>query len=209
MSSTGIPLSTSFLTINATIADERANSYVLASDFTAYWTNHWNLTLSAQMLALTVPRVEMLLVQACRIIETVHFTEPVDPLADYHLVYDSRQQQIRSVKTNYGRPQKYNYFQFLQFPRTLDIYQDGTLYIPYPIQAAQCEQAAYLYTFDTTIIEDSLQGLSSQAVNVSGVSISQRYRANGSMLCAEARNYVKPYVIEPKPEKVMAATAGI
>jgi len=150
MANTGIPLSTSFLQLNSVIADERANSYVTAADFAAYWTNHWNGTLAATMLALTVPQTEMLLVQACRIIETLHFTEPVDPLADYHLVYDSRQQQIRSVKTNYGRPQKYNYFQFLQFPRTLDIYQDGTLYIPYPVQAAQCEQAAYLYTFDTT-----------------------------------------------------------
>jgi hypothetical protein len=195
MANTGIPLSTSFLQLNNVIADERANSYVTAADFAAYWTNHWNGTLAATMLALTVPQTEMLLVQACRIIETLHFTEPVDPLADYHLVYDSRQQQIRSVKTNYGRPQKYNYFQFLQFPRTLDIYQDGTLYIPYPVQAAQCEQAAYLYTFDTTLLEDSLQGLSRQAINVSGVSISQTIRPKGSMLCAEAYNYVKYLLI--------------
>lgn len=195
MSTPGIPLATSFLTIDPTIAGERSNSYITADDFTAYWTNHFNLTLAATMLALTVPQIEMLLVQACRTIESIHFTEPVDPLADYHLVYDSRQQQIRSVKTNYGRPQKYNYFQFLQFPRTLDIYQDGTLYIPYPIQAAQCEQAAYLYSFDTTVIEDGLQGLDRQAINVGGVSISQHIRTKGSMICASAYNMVKPFII--------------
>lgn len=195
MSSTGIPLSTSFLTLNATIADERANSYVTAVDFTAYWTNHFDLVTAAIMLALTTPQIEMLLVRAARTIDSIHFTEPVDPLADYHLVYDSRQQQIRSVKTNYGRPQKYNYFQFMQFPRTIDVYQDGTLYIPYPIQAAQCEQAAYLYSFDTTIIEDGLQGLSRQAINVSGVAISQTIRTKGSLICAAAYDMVKPYII--------------
>ena len=195
MSSTGIPLSTSFLTLNATIADERANSYVTAVDFTAYWTNHFDLVTAAIMLALTTPQIEMLLVRAARTIDSIHFTEPVDPLADYHLVYDSRQQQIRSVKTNYGRPQKYNYFQFMQFPRTLDVYQDGTLYIPYPIQAAQCEQAAYLLSFDTTIIEDGLQGLSRQAINVSGVAISQTIRTKGSLICAAAYDMCKPYII--------------
>jgi len=59
----------------------------------------------------------------------------------------------------------------------------------------QCEQAAYLYTFDTTLLEDSLQGLSRQAINVSGVSISQTIRPKGSMLCAEAYNYVKYLLI--------------
>jgi hypothetical protein len=195
MSSTGIPLATSFLTLNATIADERANSYVTAADFTAYWTNHFDLTTSATMLALTTPQIEMLLVRAARTIDSIHFTEPVDPLADYHLVYDSRQQQIRSVKTNYGRPQKYNYFQFMQFPRTLDVYQDGTLYIPYPIQAAQCEQAAYLFSFDPSIIENSLQGLASEAINVSGVALSQKYRAKGSIISAYAYDLCKPYII--------------
>jgi len=196
MATPGIPLSTSFLTINATIADERANSYVLASDFTAYWTNHFDLVTSATVLALTTSQIEMLLVRACRTVDSLHFTEPVDPLADYHLVYDSRQQQIRSVKTNYGRPQKYNYFQFLQFPRTLDIYQDGTLYIPYPIQAAQCEQAAWLYSFDNTVLADGIQGLVRQAINVGGVALSQAIRSKGSMMSPDAYDMCKPYLIQ-------------
>lgn len=78
MATPGIPLATSFLTLNAVIADERANSYCTAADFTAYWTNHFNLTLAATVLALTVTQIEMLLVQACRTIESIHFTEPVD-----------------------------------------------------------------------------------------------------------------------------------
>lgn len=183
----------SFITLNATIADERANSYVTVQNFQDYWNQHWDATTAASMLAITDPT--LLLVRACRTIETLHFTEPVDPLADYHLVYDSRQQQIRSVKTNYGRPQKYNYYQHLQFPRTLDIYQDGTLYIPPEIQAAQCEQAAYEFSFDTSILENSLQGVDRDAINVGGVSLSQHIRAKGSMICAASYNMCKPYLI--------------
>jgi hypothetical protein len=183
----------SFATINAVVADERANSYVDILTFQAYWNQHWDQVTGASMVAIVDPT--LLLIRACRTIETLHFTEPVDPLADYHLVYDSRQQQIRSVKTNYGRPQKYNYYQHLQFPRTLDVYQDGTLYIPPEILAAQCEQAAYEFTFDTSILETSLQGVDRDAVNVGGVSISQHIRAKGSMICAAAYNMCKPYVI--------------
>lgn len=184
---------TPLFTLNTTIADERANSYAALADFQDYWGQHYDLATAAVMLA--IPDPTLLLISACRIIETVHFTEPVDPLSDYHLVYDSRQQQIRSVKTNYGRPQKYNYYQMLQFPRTLDIYQDGTLYIPPAIIAAQCEQAAYQFTFDTSTLETSLQGIDREAINVGGVSISQHIRPKGSMLSAAAYNFCKPFII--------------
>jgi hypothetical protein len=183
----------SFITLNATIADERANTYVTMQQFQDYWTQHWDATTAAAMLAIVDPT--LLLVRACRTIETLHFTEPVDPLADYHLVYDSRQQQIRSVKTNYGRPQKYNYYQHLQFPRTLDIYQDGTLYIPPEIEAAQCEQAAYEFAFDASTLSDSLQGIDRSAINVGGVALSQHVRAKGSMISPVAYNMAKPYII--------------
>jgi len=186
-------MSTPLFTINSTIADERANSYAAILDFQEYWGQHWDAVTSGLMLAITDPT--LLLIRACRTIETLHFTEPVDPLADYHLVYDSRQQQIRSVKTNYGRPQKYNYYQHLQFPRTLDVYQDGTLFIPPEIIAAQCEQAAYEYVFDASTLADSLQGIDRSAINVGGVALSQHVRSKGSMIGPAAYNLCKPYLI--------------
>lgn len=182
-----------FFTINATLADERANSYVTVAEFQDYWSQHYDATTAATMLAIDDPT--LLLVRACRTIETLHFTEPVDPLADYHLVFDSRNQQIRSVKTNYGRPQRYNYFQHLQFPRTLDVYQDGTLFIPPEILGAQCEQAAYLFTFDPSILETRLQGVERDAIAVGGVSLSQHIKAKGTMLCAAAFDMCKPYLV--------------
>lgn len=136
-----------------------------------------------------------LLIRACRSIETLRFTEPVDPLAAFHLVFDTRTQQTRSVKTNYGRPQRFNYWQHLQFPRTLDIYQSGTLYVPPEIMAAQCEQAAYEFTFDTSILETRLQGVEREAVSVGGVSISQHLKGKGTIVCAVAYNMAKPYLM--------------
>lgn len=182
-------------TLSTTLADERANSYIDVEDLNAYWSAHWDTATAATIAALSSQQASILLIRACRTIETLHFTEPVDPLADYHLVYDSRQQQIRSVKTNYGRPQKYNYYQHLQFPRTFDIYQDGTLYIPPEICFAQAEQCAYELTFDPSILETSLQGVTHDSVNVNGIAISQRITPKGTMLSSTAYSLCKPYLI--------------
>jgi len=70
-------------TINSTIADERANSYAAVTDFQEYWGQHYDAVTSATMLA--IPDPTLLLIRACRTIETLHCTEPVDPLADYTL----------------------------------------------------------------------------------------------------------------------------
>jgi hypothetical protein len=182
-------------TLNCTLADERANSYIDGADLNTYWGDHWDTVTAALIAALSPTAAVTLLMRACRSIETLHFTEPVDPLADYHLVYDSRQQQMRSVKTNYGRPQKWNYYQHLQFPRTLDCYQDGTLFVPPEVCLAQAEQAAYELSFDPSILQTSLQGVTHDSVNVSGIAISQRISPKGSMVSPIALNMLKPYLI--------------
>jgi hypothetical protein len=184
------------LTLNATLADEKANTYVDLTYANDYWTQHIDSVSAAQWAAYSDAQQTLLLIQACRVIETLHFTEPVDPLADFHLVYDSRNQQIRSVKTNYGRPQKYNYYQHLQFPRTLDVYSDGSLYIPEEIKMAQCEQAIYTANFDPSILATRLQGVTHDVINVGGVSLSQKIDANGSMVSPLALQFCKPYFIK-------------
>ena len=181
--------------LNVTVADERANSYIDTTDLLTYWGDHWDTATAALITALTTTMQTILLIRACRTIETLHFTDPVDPLADYHLVYDSRQQQIRSVKTNYGRPQKWNYYQHLQFPRTLDVYQNGQLYIPPEICFAQAEQCAYELTFDPSILETSIQGVTHDSVGVSGISVAQRINPKGSMISPTAYNMAKPFLI--------------
>lgn len=184
------------LVLNSTISDEKANSYIDVAYCDDYWNSHFDSVSSAQWLTLTAAQKNQLLVKACRILETMHFTEPVDPLSDYHLVYDSRNQQIRSVKTNYGRPQKYNYYQHLQFPRTFDVYADGTLYIPEEIMMAQCEQAVYVLNFDPTIISNRMQGVTHDSINVGGVAVSQKLDPNGSMVSPVAYQMCKPFLIK-------------
>lgn len=181
--------------VNATVADEFSNSYVDQPYADAYWSQHWDTVSAGQWLALSGPQKASLLVQACRILETLRFTEPVDPLSEFHLVYDSRNQQIRSMKTNFGRPEKYYYQQKLQFPRTIEIHMNGALFIPEEILFAQCEQTIYLMNFDQTVLANRLQGISHDSLNVGGVAISQKLEARGSMISPVAYNYCKPYLL--------------
>lgn len=184
------------ITFDNTLSGEFANSYADVAFADDYWANHWDTVSAGKWDALTDPQKERVLIQATRIIDTLRFTEAVDPLQEYHLVYDSRNQQIRSVKTNYGRPQKYDYIQHLQFPRTLDVHLDGSVYVPEEIMMAQCEQAVYLLSFDSSVLATRLQGVSHDALNVGGVSISQRLEANGSMMSPVALQFCKPYLIK-------------
>lgn len=189
-------MTTPTITLNNTVADERANSYVDSAYADLYWADHWDTVSAAKWAALSSAQKNRLLIQACRIIDTLRFTEAVDPLQEYHLVYDSRNQQIRSVKTNYGRPQKWAYEQHLQFPRTLDVYLDGTVYIPEEIMFAQCEQAVFMLSLDTSVIANRLQGVSHDSLNVGGIAISQKLEAGGSMIAPVALNFCKPYLIK-------------
>lgn len=183
------------LTLDTTIAGEKANSYIDANYLSDYWGAHYDTVTAGKVALLTDDQVTQTLIQATRIIETLHCTEPVDPLSDWHLVYDSRNQQVRSVKTNYGRPQKWNFYQRLQFPRTTDIYSDGTLYLPPEVQIAQAEQVGYIINFDPTIMANRLQGVSHDSINVGGVAISQKLEPNGSMLSPVAYQFMKPFLI--------------
>lgn len=183
------------LTLDTTIAGEKANSYIDANYLSDYWGAHYDTVTAGKVALLSDDQTTQTLIQAARILETLHCTEPVDPLSDWHLVYDSRNQQVRSVKTNYGRPQKWNFYQRLQFPRTTDLYSDGTLYIPPEVQIAQAEQVGYMINFDPTIIANRLQGVSHDSINVGGVAISQKLEPNGSMISPVAYQFMKPFLI--------------
>lgn len=183
------------IVINDTMSDEYANSYCDQVYADSYWAQHWDTVSAAQWAALPDNTKAGLLVQACRLVETLRFTEPVDPLSEYHLVYDSRSQQIRSLKTNFGRPEKFLFQQKLQFPRTIEVDMQGVVFIPEEIKFAQCEQTIYIINFDQTILANRLQGISHDALNVGGVSISQKLEARGTMLSPVAYNFCKPYLL--------------
>ncbi len=184
------------ITVNDLIGDEQSNSYASLEYANQYWAQHWDVNSAAQWAALTIAQQSALLVQSCRILESLRFTEPVDLLAQWQLVYDTRTGQIRSAMTNFDRPQKYWYQQRLQFPRTLEVYLSGVNYIPEEIMFAQCEQCVYLLNLDTSVLSNRLQGISHDQLSVGGVQISQKLEAKGTMVSPVALSYCKPYLLK-------------
>ena len=72
--------------LNNTVMDEYANSYADVAYADGYWEQHWDQVSAALWNNLPNDNVKAgLLVQACRSIEALRFTEPVDPLAEYQL----------------------------------------------------------------------------------------------------------------------------
>src|ERR1700675_4761813 len=107
------------LTLDTTLADMYANSYITVAYADDYWSNHYNSTKAAQWLALNTGQKGNLLIQACRTIETARFTENVRLRDGYPLLYDRRTRVVVQLNDQI-QPVKYYYYQRLQFPRNLD-----------------------------------------------------------------------------------------
>jgi hypothetical protein len=184
--------------VDATVGGTSSNSYVDLEYANSYWEQHWDVNSASQWNALSDPQKSSLLVQACRIIETLRFTYPVDPTGEFRLEVDYAQQQIRSVKNCDSRPQKYVYNQKLQFPRTFEAYLEGEVYVPDTIKIAQCEQCVYMLNVDTSVLTSRLQGVISDSLSVGGIQISQRFApggATGTLVSPVALQYCKPLMI--------------
>ena len=117
------------LTINNTLNDPYANSYVDVAYCDAYWLQHYNAVKASQWAALGAPQKISLLVAACRVIETARFTAPAYLRRPLQLDYSRR---TRTVITMADRltPAKWLYTQRLQYPRNLDVdLTDGHLFV--------------------------------------------------------------------------------
>lgn len=185
------------ITLDNTIGGLESNSYVDVPYFIDYWTNHYNATLSAQVLALTAIQKTYLLVRSCRIIESLRFTRPVSR-TDYQLRYNRLTGTVVDMSYLTREPVKFAYYQKLQFPRNLDIHiEDGTFIIPESILMAQCEQAAYLLNFDETAIANRLQGITLDKTGVGRqqVDLTQEYGQNGSMISPMAYEFLRAYLL--------------
>lgn len=191
------------MTLDNTLAGETANSYCSLDYADAYWTAHYNATLSAQWLALAEPQKIMLLVQACRSIERIRFVIPTT-LPNYALHYDRRSGKV--VDLNLSRdPVRYYYYQKLQFPRNLDIYYEqappptpiGSLYMREEPMNAQCEQAVYLLNVDTSAVANKLMGITLETIGLGKQQIqqTQQYGGNGTLLSPVAVEIVSPLMV--------------
>lgn len=185
-------------TLVTDLSGEQSNSYVDITYADDYWNNHFNAMKISQWAALSAGAKANLLVQACKVIETARFTEPIDFFTPYHLMIDPVTGQIRSVKRLMDRPQRLNFYQRLQFPRTDTVYwaSGGAPYIPEEIKMAQCEQALYLLNLDETVVANSLMGLRSENINVGAVIVDQSYSSGGTLYSPIAKSFVTPYLLK-------------
>lgn len=185
------------ITLDASVGGLESNSYVDATYLEDYWTNHYNVTLSAQVLALSTVQHDYLLVRACRVIESLRFTRAVSR-TDYQLRYNRLTGTVVDLSYLTREPVKFAYYQKLQFPRNLDVkIEDGSYIIPEAVQMAQCEQAAYLINLDETAIANRLQGVTMDKVGVGRqqIDLTQEYTSNGSMIAPMAYEMLRPYLL--------------
>jgi hypothetical protein len=174
------------------IFSDYATSYVSLAFAADYFAKHYRPAYTTQWGALSADQQGMALNAACRQIEQFRFVDRqelphyrffVDPVKGRVLEYTPRRDAV-----------KYNYYQSLQFPRSVDIHQDGTVFIPMEMQWAQCEQAIYLLNFDETLLSNARQGLSINSVKVGSISVYQHLNSGGDNLSPTALSYIRPYL---------------
>jgi hypothetical protein len=155
-------------TLVSTLMSEVANSYVDLAYADAYWEDDYRANLSAQWAALSDGQKTSALVDACDVLESLRFTLP-NGMRDYSLfLRPQRTQLLQGMLIVSMKPYKLIYSQRLQFPRNLDVYVSeppspelmGQPYIPESIKEAQCEQAAFLLTFDEGTYQNRLMASS-------------------------------------------------
>lgn len=185
------------VTLNNTIADQFANSYVDQTYADDYWGDHWDTVKADAWNALTDEQKTRLLIRATRVIDTARFTIPVNSYNDYsNLSYDRATGTLRFTYLDREVPRKFYYYQALQFPRTLDRSLTGTLFIPEPVFMAQCEQCAYSLAFDDGVISNRIQGVSRDSTTVGTIKVEQTTYAVGSELAPAALEFLKPYILK-------------
>lgn len=173
-----------------------ATSYLSLEGATTYFANHYKAAYAVQWAALNAGQQGVLLNTACRQIEQFRFVDrQAVPTYRYFVqpAVDGTKGSVL-VLTPRRDPIKYNYYQSLQFPRSVDVHQDGTVFIPMEMQWAQCEQAIYLLNFDETLLSNARQGLSINSVKVGGISVYQHLNSGGDNLSPTALSMVRPYL---------------
>lgn len=189
-------------TLNATMSDQFANSYVDQAYADAYFAGHVNATKAAAWTALSNDQKVSALIQATWVIEQLKFTVPTVPW-DASLQYDNiLHKYYYSSPAIPGSAIKYSSLQSLQFPRNVDTNYSG-VFIPEAVKDAQCEQAVYLVTADEDSLSKSLSGIVSESFSGGGVTISTRYASGsgggsasgGSLLAPLTKQFLNPFIL--------------
>lgn len=185
------------LTLDTTLSGEFSNSYCDLTFANQYFANHYDSTKTAAWQALSPMQQTMLLISACRVIETARFTNYIRP-TDYAFFYDYITGMVRQLAERM-EPIRLQNIQQLQFPRNMDIdLQTGQGFIPGPILMAQCEQAIYLLSYDGQAVANRLQGIIIDRVSLGRgqVNASQQYLTEGTAFAPMALEFCRPYFLK-------------
>lgn len=184
------------LTLNNTLKDVYANSYVDVTYCDAYWAGHFSATKVAQWANLSTQQKTTLLIAACRTIDSARYTLKI-PTSEFNIHYDYRTRTVLNLSL-YTDPIKYYYYQRLQFPRNLDVDTiTGLVYIPEPILMAQCEQAIYTLNFDESALAARMQGVVNDTIGIGKgqIHLNQEYVGQGSAFAPMAMEMLRPYFV--------------
>lgn len=193
------------------LAGTDSNSYCDLDFANSYFENHFNTAKSVTWSAYTDGQKIQALIQACYTIEQIRFTSsvsygnyqysPGENYGYYNGFYGGYYGGYYGNRQYHGGDVvKSTQAQSLQFPRSSDMLQDGTYYIPDKVLFAQCEQAIYLAVFDETAIANMMQGIAMDSIEVDKIKLTQEYRTGfkPSTLAPMALDYLKPYMISGK-----------
>lgn len=185
-------------TLNSTMSDQFANSYIDQAYADAYFAGHISTVKDAAWAALTANQKASALIQATWVIEQLKFTVPTVPW-DATLQYDNLLHRFYySSPAIPGSAIKWSSLQNLQFPRNIDTNYSG-VFIPEAVKDAECEQAIFMATLDESIITSTMQGVVSETFSGGGITISQRYENKGgnvsTLLAPLTKQFVNPYIL--------------
>ena len=188
------------LTLDATLAAETSNSYVTTSYCDDYWATHYSQVKAAQWAALSDTQKPGLLIQACRVLETVRCTYPVENLR--LTSHWKLNRTLGNVIEMYDSqvPVRSNARQALQFPRNLDRDTAGVLFVPEAVMMAQCEQAVYLTSVDDSAVSSRLLGVELDTLTAGQIRVSQKFVTGSTLLAPMAVEYLKPFFARVTPK---------
>jgi hypothetical protein len=193
---------TSLPKIDTTVMGASSNSYVDLNFAADYFANHMSSVKRDGWLGLSDEQATMALLSAAGDVESLKFVEPE---MDYALLphLDPVTLTYRNVS---DAVTKWNPLQRLQFPRNIDIdyTADSVPYIPIYVQMAQCEQAWYRCTIDTSNLISQAQGVRHESFSADGLSLNTIFTGQGHMFAPETTQFLRQFFL-PKNRRFQRA----
>jgi len=173
------------MALDTTVGGSTSDSYVSIADADTYFANHYSTTKSADWAALTSGQKESALRRGAQVIDSLR-------VLDTELGWGALPVALLEVDEYNLTIHRLQFNQRMQFPRNLDL-EAGVGFIPQNVKDAQCEQAVFLITFDDSVLQSSLQGITSETIQAGPIRVHQSLRQTGSFVSPMAVELMRIY----------------